>query len=755
MRLLFALTALVSCKKDDETGTEPTEPACWTLADGRCVTPTYRDPAVLEPEPDGSYRLSLAATEVTLGGQRHCVRAYNGVYPGPTLDTPASSEPRSVRIDLANRMGDHDFRDLSGEACTCTDGDGATCTPDHLHDACAVDVDCTCRDADGDVCHMADFNTTNLHAHGAHVRPDYARGGEACTSEIIDGIVHACRECGDDVCGNADDDSCFRGDDVLNRLHFGQGSRYRWDIDEDGTHHSGLQWYHPHIHGTTAIQVASGAAGAWIVRGPIDELDGVADATERVMVYTTPVIEGDDAFAPLPDGVACTDDTLTMNDFETLGNTYKTQGNLINGVELPRLLTAPGQVERWRMLNAGFLDEGFLGLFRGTDSECSDFSTADADTIRLKQIGRDGLILPEIFEDDYVFWSTGYRVEALVGGPGFAHGDTWCLVSARFLQDAGTQAGFGGEPMAPSEPPSRDDIFARFDTSGVVIAIVNVTDAVGPATETAFPDSAAVGALAPPLDLGGVDIEARCADAAAVTDPADVDQAAVLQVGFWTVDDPDPCGCENYNVNCKNFEGVDRARYPVDRDLPLGAVEHWRIQSSVDGHPFHIHINPFVVCPNDNPFDPLPFPHWRDTYLVNGERKVDAFLENKSYTGPFVLHCHKLTHEDHGMMELLRVCDPATDPTCGDFHWRACDPDDLGCAQQLAATDCALQAEGTVGAAACVQTLGGPGGACAPDACLIDDHCDAAARCASGSCVPAPCPTPCGPGETCVHGVCE
>ena len=29
------------------------------------------------------------------------------------------------------------------------------------------------------------------------------------------------------------------------------------------------------------------------------------------------------------------------------------------------------------------------------------------------------------------------------------------------------------------------------------------------------------------------------------------------------------------------------------------------------------------------------------------------------YTGKYVMHCHILFHEDHGMMQLLEVIDPA------------------------------------------------------------------------------------------------
>jgi hypothetical protein len=197
---------------------------------------------VLTPDNNGVYQLALAATEVEFNGQRHCVRAYNGAYQAPTIDTAARTGEmaRSIRVDLANRMSDHDYRSLDGEACTCALPDGSACVPEHIHDTCVAASDaeaCQCVNADGEACeHLFDFNVTNLHAHGSHVRPDYARGGDACQTELRDRIVYSCRSCGADVCGSdPSEETCFHGDNVLNAVHPGAGARYRWDIDEDGT----------------------------------------------------------------------------------------------------------------------------------------------------------------------------------------------------------------------------------------------------------------------------------------------------------------------------------------------------------------------------------------------------------------------------------------------------------------------------------------------------------------------------------------
>ena len=307
-------------------------------------------------------------------------------------------------------------------------------------------------------------------------------------------------------------------------------------------------------------------------------------------------------------------------------------------------------------------------------------------------------------------------------------------MAGRFLQEDD-----GGLSVSPTVAPTRPDISSTL-AGGDLVAVLNVTDDYGTATATALPGPASLSAVAPTTTIDGVSAENRCAAAAAIDDPAEIDQVSVLQVGFWTVDDPDPCGCDSYNVNCRNFGETDRERYPFDRDLPIGEIEHWRVGASVDGHPFHIHINPFLTCPDDSVFDPVPFPHWRDTVLVNLDRKLDLVTEYRQYEGAFVFHCHKLTHEDEGMMQVVRTCDPATDATCGDNHWSICDEDDLACIQQLAATECAITVRSDIEAAACVAMLGGPGGVCGPHACVPGDDCGPGRACLDNVCQPAPTP---------------
>lgn len=294
-----------------------------------------------------------------------------------------------------------------------------------------------------------------------------------------------------------------------------------------------------------------------------------------------------------------------------------------------------------------------------------------------------------------------------------------------------------GDLVSPPTGFTEAQILDRLE-EGDLVGIVNVASSKGTATVMTPPVEADIAAVAPSTTIEGVSAAERCADAADVTDAEDIDELAILQVGAFTGDDPDPCECDNYNVNCKNFGDIDRSVYPYDRDLELNDVAHWRVSASYDGHPFHIHINPYLVCPgDDNVYDPIPFPHWRDTYLVNLDRRVDMITQYRAFTGDFVFHCHKLTHEDDGMMQLLRVCDPATDPSCGDNDWRTCADGDLECAQALAATECAIESDDPLETFACITALGLPGEVCSPAACASDDDCAfPTPRCVDWACVP-------------------
>ena len=112
--------------------------------------------------------------------------------------------------------------------------------------------------AEADMDHPHCFNGTNLHAHGLWVSPT----------------------------GNSDN--------VLLSIYPGTKFDYIYNIPPD--HPAGTFWYHTHLHGSTALQVSSGMAGAIVIHGnrqPVQTDHGIKngdidlllkDAPDRVFV---------------------------------------------------------------------------------------------------------------------------------------------------------------------------------------------------------------------------------------------------------------------------------------------------------------------------------------------------------------------------------------------------------------------------------------------------------------------------------------
>jgi FtsP/CotA-like multicopper oxidase with cupredoxin domain len=106
-----------------------------------------------------------------------------------------------------------------------------------------------------------------------------------------------------------------------------------------------------------------------------------------------------------------------------------------------------------------------------------------------------------------------------------------------------------------------------------------------------------------------------------------------------------------------------------------GSVEHWNIQNiAQESHEFHQHQIHFLVLSQDNyeingnPHnaamngqfaDMIEVPFWtgkKNVPLPTAQLLMDFRGPD---VGDFVYHCHILSHEDLGMMAIIRVC-PST-----------------------------------------------------------------------------------------------
>jgi FtsP/CotA-like multicopper oxidase with cupredoxin domain len=159
-----------------------------------------------------------------------------------------------------------------------------------------------------DISQPHQFNNTNFHFHGAHASP----------SGIADNVMRS----------------------------MAPGHAYSVEITLPEDHTKGTYWYHPHHHGSADIQMSSGMVGAVIVEGDFADVPEIAAARERLLVLTQVVFDADGM----------------VEDFETLFPETATRFLAINGQRRPVIDMRPGEVQRWRILNAAYQDDMLLDL---------------------------------------------------------------------------------------------------------------------------------------------------------------------------------------------------------------------------------------------------------------------------------------------------------------------------------------------------------------------------------------------------------
>lgn len=436
---------------------------------------------------------------------------------------------------------------------------------------------------------LHDFDVTNLHFHGLHVSPN--------------GI----------------------SDNVL--IEIGPGASQDYVVEIPPDHPSGTYWYHPHHHGSTAANVASGMSGALIIEGGLDDLPEIKAAKERVMVLNQILylnrIPSTNASQPdliLPEGIIeekYAGDNFGPGDAAKLG-----RFTTINGIQLPVIRMRPGEIERWRLVDSAQSEILALQLVSAGDASI---------TIPFHEIAVDGLARGKAVKTNLIQMLPGYRSDVLVKID--APGEYLLVDQAKLGMKAEAvplqyvaRVIVEGKPVAGMRMPS-DEAMARFRLPTLVDAR-NVGKQSAVFAITAIP-------RAPDGSGGGA----------------------------------------RFTIDNTSFD-MDKAR-----ELKLGTVDEWTVRALNGviptttnrintGHPFHIHVNPFEVTSIKGPEDPrnpaspqreflTDGPVWRDTIWVPNNGTVKFRTKYQDFIGTFVQHCHILDHEDQGMMELVDIYDPA------------------------------------------------------------------------------------------------
>jgi FtsP/CotA-like multicopper oxidase with cupredoxin domain len=140
-------------------------------------------------------------------------------------------------------------------------------------------------------------------------------------------------------------------------------------------------------------------------------------------------------------------------------------------------------------------------------------------------------------------------------------------------------------------------------------------------------------------------------------------------INYIPTDNPDRVRDKVIEVSPDNQEHftINGAFFDMDvinDTVLLGAREIWRFENkSPIGHPMHIHNVQFNVIKRNNNTPPANMQGWKDVVMVLPNEKIEVIAQFDEFTDPeytYMMHCHYLNHEDHGMMEQFIVIDPRT-----------------------------------------------------------------------------------------------
>lgn len=539
--------------------------------------------------------------------------------------------------------------DATVPACDCSPGAlGALitkCTTQKKPDCCCV-INCTQKAPN---CLHGD-NVTNLHFHGTHASPQAPQDfvlldlypPKPATAPAMD---HAEGSHG-----------------TYSQVAYGQ---FQYAVQPFGNQQAeGTHWYHPHKHGSVGTQVANGMAGALLIEGELDDWLKQYYATEKVMVVQS-VTTSEKLFKRAVPGAQI----------------------LVNGQIKPTIKGAPGEIQRWRIVNATMASQNLLELTLPS-----------------------GLTFRQIAMDGVRFSPVNYECQPLlnfdVNNPVFNCNPTP-----------------SGNPTLTIAPGNRVDFLVqlpltetRKGTEGLRVEreLVDIAGDEGDSNRKLLLDrdeAMAPGPAEPPLftivvddGIEGNDDEPKVLKAGAPTMPTTwppmpaylsiiekVDGAPVAMTFQQFLADSQTQQWPYSASPLSSFKIDGRQFCPTCANVTtlLNTAAEWTVSNATQlPHPFHIHTNPFQVWSVKGvPVRPQgktkPEPFWMDTLMIptatvnpasapaDPATKITitpaSYVFRQRYldfTGEYVLHCHFLGHEDRGMMYAVQtVCNgPSINP---------------------------------------------------------------------------------------------
>jgi FtsP/CotA-like multicopper oxidase with cupredoxin domain len=482
-------------------------------------------------------------------------------------------------------------------------------------------------------------NTTNLHVHGLHVFPG-----------IYDGVTPP--EYGDYVV-----DPNFGG-----VVPNGDSRQHVYRIPKD--HPAGPFYYHPQYHGSSALQAASLMSGAIMVRGAVDDLPDMTQATELIFLFQAPYFALNTF---LNDGVGVADGRLEkfrqLTQHPTGQGVKKNSADeaysdaqpvMINGVRQPTIVMRSGEVQRWRLINT----QVFNTLSLSVDAHV------------LKQYTTDGWGSAEYIDHGDARTMSGFGLQ-------LAPGNRASVViqagkpGTYYLRGLPVKISEGAQPIVlPEDILAKVIVVDAKDSMSIPTTPLLVSRFLDPITDDELANNGGKkrnivfrmtgneSLLTAPQSTGAFS-KLNETWATLITKAEKTYQHTKLQIqqkitSTFTsqppVYPPPPNLVPPFDIQAANT---------LNEIAILDAVEEWTVFNMNHlAHVFHIHVNPmYIIKVNGESVEP----YWCDTVTVPAggtsqhPSSVTFRMRFKDFVGPYLLHNQRLLLSDLGMIQRVTV----------------------------------------------------------------------------------------------------
>ena len=378
-------------------------------------------------------------------------------------------------------------------------------------------------------------------------------------------------------------------------------------------HTNGIYWYHPHLHGSSNVQVSSGMFGAIIIRDPADKFIASPDIRERVIFTHKVNLTADGKTESFYDSIATTPSAF-----------------LLNGAYQPTIVMRPGEVQNWHFINSASFYP-----FNPVLDDHTMFNYA-----------KDGNVFDRVFKPFNKVTSTLFGNQQWPGNAIYPGGRHSVVLKASDVP--GTY--YLRAALAPSGA-AKEEIVARIVVEGAPM-------------RTALPSAANLPRYAHHLPITDAELASHGGKqrnlvlAILPTSSGKLVQPIPPNEGWFIPTGDGADGSANFvfaSGDASPSAKLSPFQSPLTatQTVALNAVEEWTINNlNTYPHPFRIHVNDsYVTKINGEAVTPF----WADTLPVPSNGSITFRMRFADFTGKYVWHCHALNHEDLGMMQLVDV----------------------------------------------------------------------------------------------------